>query len=185
MGPTPTAAPVAGGMPSPLAEARPFHKAARRHVPSFRSPQSLPARGTVRLRRENVLSSPPFWGDAQVTDDDSIGCSHPPFPQGRAGRLPSLAGSAVHYGEARAQETASGEAEQGSFRAGPRAQAVCMPIPPCGVASLGRLSLGRLGRGPRARRPCHVRGRTQTHPSCTGPSPTGLFLWPHGMAARP
>lgn len=62
MGPTPAAAPVPRGMPSPLAEAQPLHKAARRHVPSSRSPQSLPARGTVRLRRENVLSSPPLLG---------------------------------------------------------------------------------------------------------------------------
>lgn len=86
---------------------------------------------------------------------------HPPFPQGRAGRLPSLAGSAVDYGPARTQKTASGEAGQGSFRAGRRARAGCTPIPSYDVALLARLSLGRLGRGPRVRRPSHVRGRTE------------------------
>lgn len=184
MGPTPAAAPVAGGMPSPLAEARSLHKAARRHVPSSRSPQSLPAR---RRCASAGKTSPPFLGGRTGHGRRFhrlfvILRSRRDAPEGS----PALRGAPLTTGQ-RTQKTASGEAGQGSFRAGRRARAVCTPIPPCGVAPLGRLSLGRLGRGPRARRPRHVRGRpVLTRPAaCTGTSPVGLLLWPHGMTARP
>ena len=150
--------------------------------PQPAEPSSTP---TVRLRRENVL--PPFLGGRTGHGRRFhrlfvILRSRRDAPEGS----PALRGAPLTTGQ-RTQKTASGEAGQGSFRAGRRARAVCTPIPPCGVAPLGRLSLGRLGRGPRARRPRHVRGRpVLTRPAaCTGTSPVGLLLWPHGMTARP
>ena len=101
MGPTPAAAPVAGGMPSPLAEARSLHKAARRHVPSSRSPQSLPAR---RRCASAGKTSPLSGGTHRPRTTIPSAVRHPPFPQGRAGRLPGLAGSAVDYGPAHAED---------------------------------------------------------------------------------
>ena len=67
--------------------------------PQPAAPSSTP---TVRLRRENV---PPLSGGThrpRTTIPSAV--RHPPFPQGRAGRLPSLAGSAVDYGPAHAED---------------------------------------------------------------------------------
>ncbi len=160
----------------------------RRPAAMFRVPAARRAfqhAGRYASAGKTSSHPPPSGGTRRSRTTIPSAVRHPPFPQGYTGRLPSLAGSTVDYGPARTQETASGEAGQGAFRAGRRARAVCTPIPSYNVALLARLSLGRLGRGPRVRRPRHVRGRTQTQRSCTGTSPAGLFLWPHGMAARP